>query len=133
MKSSYFRYQYKLDLDDADKVTLRNHIERENVYDEALIKSYINAWNEVYPAVVCVCDGIGQNLKYLQLFPKLKPVTPNFLLEFLVPITLDSPLCTALPSMRGRGQCAKQLAKFLIDTHNRFLSECVKVMKPLQK
>lgn len=67
-----------------------------------------------------------------QIYPKLKGVSPDFLQDFLKEMTLDSPLCLVLPSLTGPGQCAKLLTEYLIETQNRFLEECVAVIKPYQ-
>ena len=48
---------------------------------------------------------------------------------FFESISMRSPISMFLPSTRGRGQCAKLLAEYLIELQNVFLTHCNIVMK----
>ncbi|XP_077967570.1 E3 ubiquitin-protein ligase rnf213-alpha-like isoform X2 [Styela clava] len=103
------RYKYNIDMQEADQRTFEDHVHQDGFDDEALIEKYIIAWNSICP--------------------QLQDFAPSLLKNYFIPITKQSSLSVALPSMRGRGQCAKLLAEYLIEIQNSFLSNCHRAMR----
>ncbi|XP_077976279.1 E3 ubiquitin-protein ligase rnf213-alpha-like isoform X2 [Styela clava] len=104
------KYQNETDMNDTEQIKLKDFLREGGHSYQEHVEKYIEVWNKVH-------------IKLKARLSHEKRLT-----EYFRRITRTSPISMGLPSTRGRGQCAKILAEYLIDLQNAFLTKCKQVM-----
>ncbi|XP_077969852.1 E3 ubiquitin-protein ligase rnf213-alpha-like isoform X1 [Styela clava] len=108
-KSLIERYQNQIDLSQAEENTLQS-----SVADNSLLADVVDKYIEVWALLRHTLQNSGECDS--QMFAWLSK-----------DITLNSPISVALPSIRGKGRCAKLVAEHLIRIQNQFLNKCFEI------
>jgi len=107
------KYGQRIDMADADSITIRKYLEEDDHYFEDKLKSYIFTFNKLSSKLSTV-DTANSELYDEEL-------------------SVDSTITKFLPNKKGKGKCALVFVQYLIDQQNEILQQCRELSRPRPK